>query len=87
VTFVIINTLNTIGGFTDICLCCTILILTQQNVECRTRTLFQLTHHVEFRLWEHYHLANLIADEHRADAVWIASTQMRRYDFTSCHKT
>ena len=35
----------------------------------------------------HYHFANLIADEHGANPIRVASSQMRCYDFTSYHCT
>ena len=35
--------------------------------------------------WGTLHLANLVADEHRANPVGVASTQMRSYNLASCH--
>ena len=83
--FVVIDTLHAISRFPNICLCAAVLVLAQQDIECRARALFHLAHHLKLRLGEHYHLADLVADEHGTNPVWVASTQMRCYNLTSCH--
>ena len=85
VTFVVVNALYTIGRFPNIRLSHSVLILAQQDIESRTRTFLHLAHHLKLRLWKHYHLANFVADEYRANPIRVASTQMCRYYLASCH--
>ena len=61
-------------------------LLFECTVESPVHAMYACALRIKSRLGKYYHLANLIADEYGANSVGIASPQMRRYYFASCHK-